>query len=665
MKEHSYLGKRRRLVQLAFALTLSVMMAFAPITAFADEEVDDGASVPVATASPTADPTDEGLADPIEVTPDEISDGGRSSAPGTPDENDAAVEVPELIAPPTEVPTAEIPVEVDDPVTLQEPTAAPEAETNGVKPAGWRWESEPNNSVARANYLPLGDTMQGSASTKDSWQSDNDYYRFEVPSNGRLTVDFTYPNRGAGDAYYVRILNASGEEVYGFDLGGVDGDGKYVKNYSMFVGQGTWYIKIDAHSSWASWGATYNLTITHQAGLVETEFNNSTAKANLLTLGKTLQGSASTKDSWQSDNDYYRFEVPSNGRLTVDFTYPNRGAGDAYYVRILNASGEEVYGFDLGGVDGDGKYVKNYSMFVGQGTWYIKIDAHSSWASWGATYNLTITHQAGLVETEFNNSTAKANLLTLGKTLQGSASTKDSWQSDNDYYRFEVPSNGRLTVDFTYPKNLGTETLYKLDVLNGRGERAYSYELRPDQANGSWLRNQSMSFAKGTWYIKIDAHSSWASWGKTYNLTVSKPKFTGWKQVGSDWYYVINGKNATGWTPVNGVWYYMNSKGAMQTGWLNDGGTWYYLKSSGAMTTGWTPVGGTWYYMAASGAMKTGWVQTGGAWYYLNASGAMHTGWLQQGKTWYYLKPGGAMVTGNYVINGKVNRFSSSGAWLG
>ncbi len=536
MKEHSYLGKRRRLVQLAFALTLSVMMAFAPITAFADEEVDDGASVPVATASPTAEPTDDGLADPIEVTPDEISDGGRSSAPGTPDENDAAVEVPELIAPPTEVPTAEIPVEVDDPVTLQEPTAAPEAETNGVKPAGWRWESEPNNSVARANYLPLGDTMQGSASTKDSWQS---------------------------------------------------------------------------------------------------------------------------------DNDYYRFEVPSNGRLTVDFTYPNRGAGDAYYVRILNASGEEVYGFDLGGVDGDGKYVKNYSMFVGQGTWYIKIDAHSSWASWGATYNLTITHQAGLVETEFNNSTAKANLLTLGKTLQGSASTKDSWQSDNDYYRFEVPSNGRLTVDFTYPKNLGTETLYKLDVLNGRGERAYSYELRPDQANGSWLRNQSMSFAKGTWYIKIDAHSSWASWGKTYNLTVSKPQFTGWKQVGSEWYYVINGKNATGWTAVSGSWYYMDSKGVMQTGWLKDGSAWYYLKSSGAMTTGWTAVGGTWYYMAPSGAMKTGWVQTGGAWYYLNASGAMHTGWLQQGKTWYYLKPGGAMVTGNYIINGKVNRFSSSGAWLG
>ncbi len=140
-----------------------------------------------------------------------------------------------------------------------------------------------------------------------------------------------------------------------------------------------------------------------------------------------------------------------------------------------------------------------------------------------------------------------------------------------------------------------------------------------------------------------------------------------WVQAGTDWWYLdSNGSSASGWTLINGSWYhFMYLGGPMETGWIKDRGSWYYLNPSGAMATGWKQLGGQWYYLSSSGAMKTGWVQTGGAWYYLHASGAMHTGWLQQGKTWYYLKPGGAMVTGNYVINGKVNRFSSSGAWLG
>ncbi len=268
-----------------------------------------------------------------------------------------------------------------------------------------------------------------------------------------------------------------------------------------------------------------------------------------------------------------------------------------------------------------------------------------------------------MVETEFNNSTATVDSLALDKTIQGS-SASGGW-GDDDYFRIEVPSDGRLTVNFTFPSNLGTGTAYKLYIYDANGKEVYGYNLSGNDSNGSWLRSKPTSFTKGTWYIKIYGADDYASWGKTYNLTVSKPQFTGWKQVGGDWYYVIDGKNATGWTGVGGTWYYMNSKGVMQTGWFSDGGTWYYLKPSGAMATGWTAVGGTWYYMSPSGAMRTGWTAMGGSWYYLKPSGAMQTGWLQQGSTWYYFKPSGVMVTGNYVINGKTNRFSSSGVWLG
>lgn len=85
----------------------------------------------------------------------------------------------------------------------------------------------------------------------------------------------------------------------------------------------------------------------------------------------------------------------------------------------------------------------------------------------------------------------------------------------------------------------------------------------------------------------------------------------------------------------------------MGTGWLDDGGTWYHLSGSGAMDTGWLKKGGSWYWLASSGAMQVGWQRVGGTWYYLDP------------------KTGGAMVTGTVVIDGRQERFSSSGAWLG
>ncbi len=318
MKVHSYLGQRQRLVRLLFTLVLSVMMVLAPITAFADEKNDDG-TISTATDSSTADTSGEDAANPDVVAPDEAPDGDGTSdgdgvvVPGAVEGNGGTIVVPEQIASPTDAPTLEAPL-VADPVTPEEPTAAPEAETetDGATPAASRRESEPNASMAQANYLPLGDTLQGS-SASGGW-GDDDYFRIEVPSDGRLTVNFTFPsNLGTGTAYKLYIYDANGNEVYDFNVGGASWDGSYIKNFGTFTRAGTWYIKIYGADDYASWGKTYNLTVNHKSGLVETEFNNSTATADSLALDKTIQGS-SASGGW-GDDDYFRIEVPSDGRL--------------------------------------------------------------------------------------------------------------------------------------------------------------------------------------------------------------------------------------------------------------------------------------------------------------------------------------------------------------
>jgi len=124
-----------------------------------------------------------------------------------------------------------------------------------------------------------------------------------------------------------------------------------------------------------------------------------------------------------------------------------------------------------------------------------------------------------------------------------------------------------------------------------------------------------------------------------------------------------------GWNQVDGKWQYAPEEGDglfYVTGWAEIGGKIYYFDENGFMQTGWLEVDGKWYYANGSGVILTGWQLIGSkTWYYFNEVGVMQTGWLQLGSTWYYLNTSGGMVTGTYVIDGVVNEFNSSGAWLG
>ena len=64
--------------------------------------------------------------------------------------------------------------------------------------------------------------------------------------------------------------------------------------------------------------------------------------------------------------------------------------------------------------------------------------------------------------------------------------------------------------------------------------------------------------------------------------------------------------------------------------------------------------------------MSSAWLKYKNQWYYLKADGAMAANeWIKYKNNWYQLKATGEMVTGAFTIDGKVNKFDSSGKWLG
>ena len=221
----------------------------------------------------------------------------------------------------------------------------------------------------------------------------------------------------------------------------------------------------------------------------------------------------------------------------------------------------------------------------------------------------------------------------------------------------------------------------------------------------------------------IQSDEKWYYFDKTgamqtdgWNLGRRRGSDMVWEEV---WYYAgADGSLLMGWNKISGKWYYFyettaqmacneivtlrgkayafGASGAMKTGWVKFEtedffGTytvWVYAKSSGELLSGWQEIGGKTYYFeeksylmlagggylfsddavyvfADSGALitKSGWTKAGGEWYYLQKDHTAVTEWQTIGGKQYYFYPGyGFMVTGLILIDGKLERFSDSGA---
>lgn len=267
------------------------------------------------------------------------------------------------------------------------------------------------------------------------------------------------------------------------------------------------------------------LTLVHvpapqpvSASGAEAEPNGTVETANPMTLGSAKTGSTFSGSS--SDSDYFYVDVPTAGRLTLDLTFPSSlGTSTVYALYVYNADGDTMYYFSIGGGDWAGADLRATAMYAPAGRMYFRIYGSSSWASWNQPYAFTASLTPGLVETERNGSTAEADMPGLAATVAGSSFSSSS--SDSDYYAYDLPADGRLTIDLRFPSSLGTSTVYYVYVYNADGDTMYYFSIPGSQWAGAPLRQTAMYMPAGRLYVRIYGTSSSASWGQAYALNVS------------------------------------------------------------------------------------------------------------------------------------------------
>jgi hypothetical protein len=324
--------------------------------------------------------------------------------------------------------------------------------------------------------------------------SDEDWYKFTLPSDGYFTYDFS------------AISGRKSLKLYDSSLNEVSSDyGSSIHSQRFNYATGTaFYIRVYNHYDY---DGDYELTINHTPTKNwELEDNNSRKTAEKLS-GK-MKGTMLSSD----DEDWYKYTAPKSGYVYFKFINEDSVVtSEGWKVTAYDKDLKELASWTFKSDDKAGTFTVNAKTVL-----YIKISYSGDVKD--SVYSITPVFKAtAYVEKENNNSFKKATKIKSGKAYIGVR----NYDSDEDYYKFVAPATGTFKISFTCVD----EVKYGYDVTiydSSKKELKKLSDLTDD-------KSVKIKMKKGkTYYIHVDRHSSswWDgySWLNKYKVKVSKVK---------------------------------------------------------------------------------------------------------------------------------------------
>ncbi|MBQ7202970.1 MAG: fibronectin type III domain-containing protein [Eubacterium sp.] len=389
--------------------------------------------------------------------------------------------------------------------------------------AGTVYESENNDDYDKANTLALDNTIYGRLQVK----YDDDYFKFVLPSDGKVSITFTNEMAECDDYFHFDIEQYAGANKYKHILRSeINGD-KYIycRDRSSYttattgLPKGTYYIRVTGYSEMhLQYGVKVNFTATTNW---ETEYNEDYDTADPLTLGTTRYGTLVKKyvynsETYSADDDYYKFVLPADGKVDIKFTNGMAECDDYFIVDIYQYAGSNSYDHVARSQINGGKYIycrdrKGYtfpSLGLPKGTYYIDVFGYSEKH---LTYGINVSFTESTAwESEFNEGFDTADPIALGKTMNGTLVKKfmyssENYASDDDCYKFTIDSSDIYNIRFKYNKK-ETDGYFRFYLYKYTGSGGYTKIYESNYLNirdGSSYNTGIMILDKGTYYIDV------------------------------------------------------------------------------------------------------------------------------------------------------------------
>ena len=252
-------------------------------------------------------------------------------------------------------------------------------------------DSEPNDEAGQGDILENGKTVQGRLGYLDAngYHDKDDWYRIEVPEDGRVQLVFDC------DQTYELSLYALFFHWYKADDGTYPErarKGHYIRKDTLTitdVGVGTYYIHVSRDGGHGGYTLKYIFTPNNYAN--DSEPNDEAGQGDEIAAGQTVQGHLGYRDAtnYTDSNDWYRIEVPRDGRVQLVFDC------DQTYNLSLYALFFHRYKADDGTYPErarKGHYIRKDTLTltdVGAGTYYIRVNRDGGHGGYTLKYIFT------------------------------------------------------------------------------------------------------------------------------------------------------------------------------------------------------------------------------------------------------------------------------------
>jgi PKD repeat protein len=342
-------------------------------------------------------------------------------------------------------------------------------------------EQEPNNSAAFADTLILDQSKMGSLSDAD----EHDWFAFEVPTAGWLSFSVGK----AGGALRLRLKDAQREGAPQFDFvyfGPADSLG----NVRFPVLAGHFFVHLQQSGS-DQFNYSLTATLAPPTWPGDPEPNRDTSEAIVVTLDQPFTGTIGYYAAGQGtdEHDWYRFELPEAGLLTVR----------------VQKSGEEVRFYLRDGIDAsnianisiaDADTLKFLIYYLQAGTYFIEVDRILSEL---ADYQviLSLAPASWGDDPEPNDEYDRADTIALGEPVSGTIGyyRNEIGEDGYDWYFLPIDQSGLLMVIM---EKAGEEL--RLNFRNAERSRLTNLDLG-DAAKKDTLY---VLVDSGGYYLEID-----------------------------------------------------------------------------------------------------------------------------------------------------------------
>ena len=370
-------------------------------------------------------------------------------------------------------------------------------------------EAEPNGTAATASEFKAGEEIKG----KLEDEADEDYLMFKAEKAGNATVTFKHTANSATSTYFTVEVRDAEKTLTTFTSAGNSAAESAVVSV---VKDATYYVVVK-RGDICDPTLEYKVSVAvAEVALSESEPNNSASEADTLEYSPSGNPKEYYGSIGADDKDYYKVAIPSNGVINL-YLY-NYAANAGNYKATLYTYVEEagvqvlrpVTSIEIAKTE---ESKTGASVGVAKGDYYLVIEGIEG--STGSYKTRVLFRNADNLETEMNDSTATADVITIGKTYKATLDEK----GDKDYFKFTAPADNK-GYDFAFVStNAGN---WKFRILNSDGSNVVDPVVLKATNDSKTAKAETNPLAAGTYYIEVTFAEGGVHDSAYYDITVTE-----------------------------------------------------------------------------------------------------------------------------------------------